>query len=174
VFQAERDFSAQTISDNWFTSMLEPGGSPFTPAGIMDFPRVDFGNGLARSTWDANGDPREFVEPDDRYDFAPINYLQVPLERFSAGLLFNYAIAENTGVYSELMYARNKAVNSLAPTGAFGDFVTINVDNPVLTPANGQFLADNAVPVGPNLVGFRLGVASPSLGRGSWTRRLTT
>lgn len=164
VFQAERDFSAQTISDNWFTSMLEPGGSPTTPAGVMNFPRVDFGNGPARATWDANGDPREFVDPDDRYDFAPINYLQLPLERYSAGLLLNYDLAGNTEIYSELMYARNRAVNSLAPTGAFGDFVTINTDNPVLTPANGLFLADNGVPVAPNLVGIGLARRLSELG----------
>lgn len=156
TFQAERDFSAQVISDDWFSGMLVPGGSPTTPAGVMGFPRVDFGNGPARSTWDANGDPREFIEPDDRYNYAPVNYLQVPLERYSAGVLFNYDFADNAEFYSELTYTHNQAEATLAPTGTFGAFVSINTDNPVLTAANQQFLSDNGEPLGPNLVGISL------------------
>ena len=156
TFQSQRSFSAQTISDDWFSSTLTPGGSTTTPAGVLNFPRVDFGNGPARTTWDANGDPREFVDPDDRYDFGPINYLQIPLERYSAGALLNYAITDTVELYSELTWANNRAVSSLAPAGTFGAFVEINTDNPVLTPANQQLLVDNGIPTGPNLVGIGL------------------
>jgi outer membrane cobalamin receptor len=164
TFQSQRDFSAQSIDDNWFTSMLQPGGSPTTPAGTISFPRVDFGNGPARTTWDPNGDPREFVDPDDLYDFGPVNYLQIPLERYSAGLLFNYELADSAELYSELMYAENRAVNSLAPTGTFGAFVAINTDNPVLTAANRDFLGANAIPVGPGQVGIGLSRRLAELG----------
>lgn len=156
TFQAERSFSARALSDDWFSGMLVPGGSPTTPAGAMSFPRVDFGNGPARTTWDPNGDPREFIEPDDLYDFAPVNYLQVPLQRYSAGVLFDYSVADNAEFYSELTYTHNEAVQSLAPTGTFGAAVQINTDNPVLTPANQQFLAANAIPLGPGRVGLGL------------------
>jgi len=156
TFQSQRPFSERTISDDWFTTTLVQGGSSTTPAGVINFPRVDFGNGPARTTWDANGDPREFVNPDDLYDFGPINYLQIPLERYSAGALLNYQITDSVELYSELSWANNKAVSSLAPAGTFGAFVEINTDNPVLSPANQQFLADNAIPVGPNLVGIGL------------------
>ncbi len=156
TLQAERSFSATTITDDWFSGMLRPGGSTTNPSGAMFFPRVDFGNGPARTTWDANGDPREFVTPDDLYDFAPINYLQIPLKRYSAGVLLNYDVADNAELYSELVFTRNEAVNNLAPTAVFGNFVEINTDNPLLTPANQQFLIDNAVPLGPGRVGFGL------------------
>lgn len=156
TFQADRDFAAQTISDNWFTGMLEPGGSSTTPAGTMSFPRIDFGNGPARTTWDANGDPREWISPDDRYDYAPINYLQLPLERYSAGALINFDLSDRVELYSELMHTRDDVIISLAPAGTFGAFVAINTDNPVLTPANQQLLADNGFPVGPNVVGIAL------------------
>lgn len=156
TFQADRDFSARSITDDWFSGTLQPGGSTTTPAGAMNFPRVDFGNGPTRTTWDANGDPREFIQPDDLYDFAPINYLQVPLERYTAGLLFKYDVSSSAEFYSEIIFSHNDAANSLAPAGAFGNFVEINTDNPVLTPANRQFLIDNAVPLGPDRVGFRL------------------
>lgn len=148
TFQADRDFSTQTVSDDWFSGMLVPGGSPTTPAGAINFPRVDFGNGPARTTWDANGDPREFVSPDDLYDFAPINYLQIPLERYSAGVLFNYALADNAELYAELMHTHNETLRNLGPTGVFGSFVEINTDNPILSPANQQFLSDNGIQIG--------------------------
>jgi outer membrane receptor protein involved in Fe transport len=156
TFQSQRVFSAQTISDDWFTTTLVPGGSSTTPAGTLSFPRIDFGNGPARTTWDTNGDPREFVDPDDRYDFGPINYLQVPLERYSAGVLFNYDLTDTVALYSELTYTNNRAVSSLAPAGTFGAFVEINTNNPVLTPANQQLLADNGIPQGPDRVGIGL------------------
>ncbi|MDJ0941750.1 MAG: TonB-dependent receptor [Woeseiaceae bacterium] len=164
LFQSERSFSAQTISDNWFTGMLEQGGSPTTPAGVISFPRVDFGNGPARTTWDTNGDPREFIEPDDRYDYAPVNYLQVPLERYTAGALLNYEVTGNTEIYGEFMFTHNEVVQSLAPSGTFGAAVQINTDNPVLTPANAQFLQDNAFPIGPGLVGIGLSRRLSELG----------
>jgi outer membrane receptor protein involved in Fe transport len=153
---SQRSFSARTITDDWFSGTLEQGGSSTTPSGTISFPRIDFGNGPALTTYDANGDPREFVRPDDLYDFAPVNYLQVPLERYSAGALLNYAITDTAEFYSELMFANNKAVSSLASAGTFGAFVEINTDNPELSPANQQFLADNGIPVGPNRVGIGL------------------
>jgi outer membrane receptor protein involved in Fe transport len=156
TFQSQRSFSAQTISDDWFSSTLVQGGSTTTPAATLSFPRVDFGNGPARATWDANGDPREFIDPDDRYDFAPVNYLQVPLERYSAGVLFNVDVTDTVELYSELMHANNRAARSLASAGTFGAFVEINTDNPILTPANQQLLADNGIPLGPNRVGIGL------------------
>ena len=156
TFQSQREFSARTISDNWFTGELEQGGSTTTPAGTISFPRIDFGNGPTRATWDANGVPRAFVSPDDRYDFGPINYLQIPLTRYSAGALLNYEITDTAEFYSELMFARNEAISSLAPAGTFSAFVTINPDNPVLTPASQQLFADNGVPIAPGIVGFAL------------------
>ncbi len=164
TFQAQRDFSAQTISDNWFTGELEPGGSPTTPAGTMSFPRINYGNGPARTTWDDDGNPREFVDPDDRYDFGPINYLQIPLTRYSAGALLNYEVKDTLELYSEIMYARNESVNSLAAAGTFGAFVVINPDNPELTPANQQFFADNGIPIAPGIVGFGLSRRLTELG----------
>lgn len=161
---ADRAFAAQTFNDTWFGGVLEPGGSPTTPAGTMSFPRVDFGNGPARTTWDADGNPREFISPDDLYDFAPVNYLQTPLERYSAGVLFNYDVGSRSEWYGELAYSRNESVANLASTGTFGAFVAINTDNPVLSPANQQFLADNAIPLGPDLVGFALSRRLTELG----------
>jgi outer membrane receptor protein involved in Fe transport len=156
TFQSQRSFSAQTIADDWFSGTLMPGGSSTTPAGTISFPRIDFGNGPSRATWDANGNPREFISPDDRYDFGPINYLQIPLERYSAGALLNVDITGAIELYSELTWANNRVVSSLAPAGTFGAFVEINTDNPVLTPANQQLLADNGIPTGPNRVGIGL------------------
>lgn len=156
TLQADRNFSATTITDDWFSGTLQPGGSTTNPSGAIFFPRVDFGNGPARTTWDANGDPREFIQPDDLYDFAPINYLQIPLERYSAGVLLNYDLGGRAELYAELIYTHNEAGQNGAPAGVFGNFVEINSDNPVLTPANRQFLIDNAIPSGTDRVGFGL------------------
>lgn len=164
LFQADRSHSAQTLTDDWFTGQILPGGSTTTPAGTLGFPRVDWGSGPARTTWDSDGNPREWLDPQDRYDFGPINYMQLPLERISAGALFNYNFTDSVELYSELTFTRNEITQSLAPAGTFGAFFAINTDNPVLTPANAQLLSDFGFPLGGNLVGISLSRRLPELG----------
>ena len=69
----------------------------------------------------------------DRYNYAPVNYLQLPQERYSATALANYDINENLNVYSRLNVAFNQVPQQLAPTPAFTS-ITTAVDNPFLSP----------------------------------------
>ncbi|MGW8367458.1 MAG: TonB-dependent receptor domain-containing protein, partial [Gammaproteobacteria bacterium] len=156
-FAADRDLTAVPLFDTWEGEIVEAGSSSI-PEGVVFFPEVDFGNGPGRTTFTADGVPREFIDPDDRYNFAPANYLQVPLERYSAGMFLNYELSERIEGYTELTYTRNTGRQNLAPVPAF-DLVTMNLDNPVLSPEAQQVFADNFVPDpnDPNLVSFFFG-----------------
>ena len=157
--QGDRAFTSVPLFENYQTGELQEGGSSATPEGVtFVFTGNPPPNHFERFTWDANGDPRPFVEPDDFYNYAPINYLQIPLQRYSGGVFFNYELTRNIELYSELSITRKKIRQNLAPAPAFSFPGLINTDNPILTPANSQFMQDNflpadgAIPGIPNLV----------------------
>ncbi|MGI9204974.1 MAG: TonB-dependent receptor, partial [Woeseiaceae bacterium] len=143
LFASERQITAVPIQDG--NGTLSPDGSLATPASVIAFPPIDFGNGPARTTFDENGLPIEFIDPDDRYNFAPLNYLQAPLARSSAGMLLAYEISETSEIYAELSYTRNESKQNLAPVPVSSLLFT-NLDNPLLDPVTQQFFRDNFAP----------------------------
>lgn len=163
LFASRRQLSAVPIRDA--NGMLTEDGSLATPSSVVTFPPVDFGGGPAMTTFDTNGLPIEFMDPADRYNFAPLNYLQTPLERTAIGALFAYEIGESSEVYAELSYTRNESVQNLAPIPVSNLYLT-NLDNPVLDPATQQFFADNFAPpfLPPGMAGFFLSRRLEELG----------
>ena len=155
LFASERKLTAVTIRDS--AGMLTESGSTATPSSVVTFPSVDFGNGPAMTTFDSNGVPIEFMDPADRYNFATLNYLQTPLTRTSAGVMFNYNIADHSEFYAEASYTRNATKRNLAPIPA-DELLFTNLDNPLLAPATQQFFADNFAPpfFPPGTAGFFL------------------
>ncbi len=153
-FAGDRTFSEVFFEDD-YQGNLTPGGSFSIPGGVVFVPNVDLGNGLVFPRFDANGNPVEFINPDDKYNFAPVNYLQTPLRRYSGGLFLNYAHSERLESYVELTYARNESRENLAPVPVSSFFV-INTDNPGIT-APQQLVVDQFIPAGPNLAAFGFG-----------------
>lgn len=125
------------VNDDATGEVFESGAVP-PPAGLIFAPLVDFGSGPNGTTFNPDGVPREFVDPDDRYNFRPINYLQTPLRRTTAGLLGNFEVSANYEIYVEAGFARNEATLQFAEVPAI-DFAVVNTDNPVLTPEARQF-----------------------------------
>lgn len=64
-----------------------------------------------------------------RYNYAPVNYLQLPAERYTLASFATYEIAENIEFYSRLIYTASFVDQILAPTPVFTT-LTINADNP--------------------------------------------
>lgn len=153
-FAADREFTSVSWADDWNGS-IEPSGSDATPAGVSPFPPVDYGNGSASTTFDGNGVPREFVRPQDLYNYQPVNYLQIPLIRYMGGLMLNYDLTSRLRTYLETSLSRNKVTLNAAPVPVLA-FVQTNLDNPVLSPEARQVFSDNYIrdPNDPNLVSF--------------------
>ena len=151
-FGRDREISAVPLFDTWEGELLQSGSSAI-PAGAVFGPQVDLGDGPTRIRFDTNGDPVPFVFPDDVYNFAPVNYLQTPLRRYSGGLFLNYDISDRVETYVEASFTRNEAEQTLAPVPVFG-FFAINPDSPLLSAQMQQIAAEQFFPVGPNLVEF--------------------
>jgi iron complex outermembrane recepter protein len=95
------------------------------------------------------------------YNYAPANYLQTPLERYSGGLFLTYELGRSTETYIELTHTTSTATQNLAPVPAVGNNWLINTDNPILSPANAQFLSDNFFDASGAIPGINNLVAGP-------------
>lgn len=88
-----------------------------------------------RVTLDESGAPRDFIFPNDTYNFAPINNYIQPNERYAFGALGHFQINGRIEAYMELGFSDNTITDQIAPSGIFfGQTDTINCDNPLLTP----------------------------------------
>ena len=145
----QRELTSVPWFDTWEGELVQAGSSR-VPEGAVFFPDYDFGNGPSTVTFDPDGNAREFIDPDDRYNYAPWNYIQTPLERQTAGFFFNYDLSDRTELYVEGAYTRNRHRAVLAPTPA-GGFFEFNTDSPIMTPFTQQVFS-TFVPAGPNRV----------------------
>ena len=177
VFQGSRDFSRFAASDGCVIKNTRDEFGLSTPAGNFDclgdneewgliasgsgtIPQSRFqggafiptgsGTGLRRvggPRFAPGGDIVPFFFPTDYYNFAPVNYLQVPLQRISGNVLASVAVSEAVEPYVELSYVRTRSPQQLAPApasfGSGSDSVfpaLINLDNPFLSTAARQIL----------------------------------
>ena len=67
------------------------------------------------------------------YNFAPLNYFQRPDERYIAGVFADYEITPAIKPYLEFMFMDDHTLAQIAPSGDFGNTLTINCDNPLMT-----------------------------------------
>src|SRR6186713_1180336 len=91
-------------------------------------------------TFDPTGlGQRPALDPQDRYDLAPENYLIIPQERWMLNTFAHYDIADGVTGYLEGHYSRNEVKMQLAPSNV-GVPTLLNVNNPYLSPAMREVL----------------------------------
>lgn len=69
------------------------------------------------------------------YNYNPINYAQLPFERYGASALMKYDLTDGVEFYGWGSYQHVKVVATLAPTATAGFTFNIDPSNPLLTPA---------------------------------------
>jgi outer membrane receptor protein involved in Fe transport len=95
------------------------------------------------------GPNRTFVPGSTPYNFGPLNHYQRPDERYVGGVFANYEISPALKPYMEFMFMDDRTTAQIAPSGDFGNTLTLNCDNPLLS---AQQLAIICAPG--NLTGF--------------------
>lgn len=84
----------------------------------------------------------------DQFNFAPLNYLQRPDQRYTFGAMGHYEFNKAIDVYSSLMFMDDHTVAQIAPSGAFfGTVLQTNCNNPELTPDEVQQFCTSATNV---------------------------
>jgi outer membrane receptor protein involved in Fe transport len=150
-----REFTRYAWFDDW-QGNLYTGGSPATPPGLIIYPEADLGSGPAGVTFNPDGSPSSYDPYTDAYNWAPVNYLQLPLTRYSLGAMGRHDLSDRFETYFELSFIRTESAANLAPVPARA-FVEVNLDNPLLHPATRELLAEHYVSAGcpPGLACFR-------------------
>lgn len=136
VLQARRDYSACSLQATSFTSVqaggraYNCGGSGTSATGTVFF-NEGFGADFA-STLAQFGPNRTLLPGTTPFNFGPLNYFQRPDERYTAGVFADYEISSAIKPYMEFMFMDNRTVAQIAPSGNFGNTLSINCDNPLL------------------------------------------
>ena len=123
VTQDSRDYSACTSQINT-ANKLTCGGSATSANGtVFDFNSNTYQVGPGRT-----------LQPGfTPYNFAPTNYYQRPDERYTAGFFAHYDVGDAFKPYMEAMFMDDRSVAQIAPSGDFGNTLTLNCDNPLLS-----------------------------------------
>jgi iron complex outermembrane receptor protein len=67
------------------------------------------------------------------YNFNPVNYGQIPLERYSGTALARYELSDSVELYGRAMYEHVNVTTTLAPTATAGFTFNIDPTNPFLS-----------------------------------------
>jgi len=147
LFADSRDISSIALTDqqdaegNFF---LEPFGSSGVPgtsiftAGLPD----SFNSG---AIFNQDGTIRPFVQSgaqNDFYNFAPVNYLQLPQQRHNITALGHFEINDTTELYMRGSFANSDVPQQLAATPIFQTSTFTLDGNPFIDPAAQQILSD--------------------------------
>ncbi|MFK8043722.1 TonB-dependent receptor plug domain-containing protein [Congregibacter sp.] len=155
VFAGDRPFTAEALREDRFTGELVALGSGTTPAGRIVFPRTFLPGSDApvQVTFDDSGTPVAVGPDTPSYNFQPVNYLQVPLQRYSGALFGNYQLNDRIKVFGEVLYSETSTSAQLAPPPAFIS-ARVNLDNPLLTPEQAQLFGTSYDPDGDGFADF--------------------
>lgn len=125
VMQGDREFTRQTILDDPTTGELFPSGSGNGPNGAIPGQLGAGGVFVPPRIFDVGGVLRPPTAA-DFYNFAPDNYLQTPLERWSGGALVRLELTPQLEGTFEFMYAAPRSAQQLAAAP-----INILVDVPI-------------------------------------------
>ena len=141
LFQGDRDFSTFAqfdSSDANGNPILIDGGSSGVPGtsifagGLGNISPDNFG-----VTFDPDGSVRPFItegNDNDFYNYAPVNYIQLPQERYQATALAHYELMDGHEAYGRVMYTSSRVPQQLAPTPIFQSGTEFTLDgSPFLT-----------------------------------------
>lgn len=66
------------------------------------------------------------------FNFNPYNVYTTPFERFNIFAKANYDVSDTVNVYTRAMFSKTSIAGIIAPSGVFGDTLTIPANNPFL------------------------------------------
>ncbi|MEX0300237.1 MAG: TonB-dependent receptor, partial [Kordiimonas sp.] len=80
-------------------------------------------------------DDRTFATAFTPFNYAPFNVFQTPFERYNIYAAGTYEITDSIEAYSRAIFSRNTVTTKIAPSGAFGDSVTVSLNHPFMSDA---------------------------------------
>jgi iron complex outermembrane recepter protein len=149
VYQGARDFSVFGIDSSSGTL----GGSGTSVPARITGTRPLLAGVPDTNPLTANGGTRQVnasgqaVGTFALFNFNPYNIFQTPFQRYNIFAQANYEISDAVEVYTRGLFSKNTINTIIAPSGSFGGAVTMNLNNPYMTPTlRNQFCAFDTDP----------------------------
>jgi outer membrane receptor protein involved in Fe transport len=128
ILQSSRDYSGCVLQNTGGGVPRCGGSATANPGTAIIFPST-----TNTSTVAALGPGTITPFAQNLYNFAPTNYFQRPDERYIAGAFADYEISPAVKPYLEFMFMDDHTLAQIAPSGDFGNTLTVNCDNPLMT-----------------------------------------
>lgn len=118
IFQGDRDFSFFALGGDPLQQLGSslPPETRLTYQGDGDTTGTAFEPNNNLAIFGAPGSIRDYQTPGDLYNYAPVNFLQLPQERYLLGGNASYEVSSGLELYGEVSYANNRVDAELAPT----------------------------------------------------------
>jgi iron complex outermembrane recepter protein len=127
-----RDFAACALQEQSGANGFACNGSATTAAAhVLSEDRL--AAGLAYDLIVANGSLRPYDDPSDTFNFAPYNYFQRPDERYTFGGFAHYEVNRSADAYAQLMFMDDRTRAAIAPSGIFGQSISLPCASPLLS-----------------------------------------
>jgi iron complex outermembrane recepter protein len=157
VLQSSRDYSGCVLQNTGGGTPRCGGSATANPGTAIIFPST-----TNTSTVAALGPGTITPFASNLYNFAPTNYFQRPDERYIAGAFADYEISPAVKPYLEFMFMDDHTLAQIAPSGDFGNTLTINCDNPLMSAQQLSVICNNNNLINGFLGNFPLAVGSPA------------
>ena len=148
LFQGDRDFSTFAQFDdtdaNGNPILIDGGSSGIPGLSIFSGALGGFSPDSFGVTFDPDGSIRPFEtgEVNDFYNYAPVNYIQLPQERYQTTAKINYGLTEDINLYGRVMFTSSSVPQQLAPTPIFQTAEFTIDDSPFLSSQAQTVLSD--------------------------------
>ena len=153
LFQGDRDFSFFAQFDDGAGGLINGGSSGIPGTSIFSVGFANFSPDTLGVTFDGDGTIRPFNTTDpvnnDFYNYAPVNYIQLPQQRYQMTALGHFDMTDRVTAYGRAMFTQSKVPQQLAPTPIFQTAQYTIDGNPFMPLATQQVLSgDNTSNVG--------------------------
>jgi outer membrane receptor protein involved in Fe transport len=150
VYEAARDYMKCGLSTNTGNYVQYCGGSSNTATGRITPTTGPNAGGDPPFGFSILGTPVGGLLPganlSQAFNFAPLNYIQRPDQRWQAGEYSDYQVTNWMDIYSSFMFMDDNSTGAIAPSGSFfGDRIfTTPCNNPLLSAAQANTLCGAA------------------------------
>ena len=143
VYQGDRTFGIQSIDS--YTG--QAGGSGTTVPGRFSV--------TGAGTQQIDPTTGALVPTYNSFNFNPYNIYQTPFRRFNIFGSTKYEVSDHLEFYSQAMFSKNTVSTIIAPSGTFGNALTIPISNPYIPAAARNTFCLNAFDSDPNTAGIQ-------------------
>ena len=141
LFQGDRDFSTFAQFDDGAGNLYDGGSSGVPGTSIFSGNLQDFSPDSFGITFDPDGTTRPFdtsADNNDFYNYAPVNYIQLPQTRYQSTALGHFDITERVTAYGRGHFTSSHVPQQLAATPIFQSGTQVTLDGSPFLDADAQ------------------------------------